>query len=99
MDETTNFTTKGAKQHERRRTGRVEYTNPALIAMLRHPSAAGADAKTDTALLEQRFSLARRVRAYDAAPALSEEAQHGRKIAVAELDACEAECRVRGLIG
>ncbi|MGH7152739.1 MAG: hypothetical protein ACREF3_02330 [Acetobacteraceae bacterium] len=99
MDETADSTTGNAKRRERRREGRVEYTNPALIALMRDPSASGADAKTDTALLEQRLYLARRVRAYDAAHALSEAAQHGRKIAVAELDACEAECRIRGLIG
>lgn len=98
MDEATDATIKSTIRHERRREGRAEYTNPALIALLRQPSAPGTEATTDAALVERRFSLARRVRAYDATSMLSEEAQHGRKIAVAELDACEAECRVRGLI-
>ena len=98
MDNPTDIPVSDSTRHERRREGRVEYTNPALIALLRQPSAPGAEATTDAALLERRFSLARRVRAYDAASALSEEAQHGRKFAVAELDVCEAECRVRGLI-
>ena len=99
MDESTETTTRSNPPHERRREGRVQYNNPALIALLRQPAAPGAEATTtDAALLEQRFSLARRVRAYDAASALSEDGRHGRKLAVAELDACEAECRFRGLI-
>lgn len=98
MDEVTDTTIRSTPPHERRREGRVEYSNPALITLLRQPPAAETEATPDAALLERRFSLARRVRAYDTAPVVSKEAQHGRKIAVAELDACEAECRARGLI-
>ncbi len=82
---------------ERRRQGRVDYTNPALIALLRQPGAERPAKTGEAALLEKRFSLARLVRLYEAPGSAA--AQYARDAALAELDACEAECRVRGLIG
>jgi hypothetical protein len=82
---------------ERHRQGQVDYTDPALIARLRHPDTKRPTKSGDAALLEKRFSLARLVRLYKTPG--SEAARYARDVALAELDACEAECRVRGLIG
>jgi hypothetical protein len=84
---------------DRRRSGRIDYTNPHLLALLRGSSTSGDGFSTlsDRELIGLRFTLARSVRSLSQSDPLSAPPD-GYTRALVQLELCEIECRCRGLI-
>jgi|SRR5579875_1311995 len=92
---TTPFTvepTDPAPAIERRRSERQEYTNLRLIKLLRGVYL------TDRELLDQRFQLARQLVRLTHSDAVENQDQRERDALRLSLEACEDECRERGLL-